>query len=737
MKQLRRWWIVPALLAVAAGTAGWWFWQTARQPNLLIITLDTTRADRLGAYGCKSARTPVLDRLAADGIVFDHALTSVPLTLPSHATMFTGLWPPEHGLRINGMGSLPSSIPFLPELLQRQGYATGAFLGAFVLDRRFGLSRGFNVYDDELQAGSHAGEGALHRRRDGKIVVDRALAWLRQISWRPFCCWVHLYDPHPPWKTHPAEPQFPGDDYDAEIAYADSQVGRLIEELRASGKLNETLILVVGDHGEGLGDHNEVSHGKQLYDSTLRVPFIVHWPSRYPTPRRIKESVSLVDLLPTTLDCLNSKSAPRTSGRSLRSALTGAPLPPVPIYAETYDPFFSFHHAWQNALIFEGWKYIHSPTPELYHFVQDPSEQKNLIAERPDERQKLEVLLLDLKSRLTSIKPAETPLDEQAKRTLSSLGYTRHVSQELPPDAEFRDLPDVKDAIVPYQQTNVALDLRDKGQGDEAETLLRRVVTEHPGFRYARVFYAETLASRALALPPAAPRRQEMLKEAEELCRKILAEERTFPDRQKSAVAFLILAGLLSERASFSEANTLYEHAARVDPEWAPLYLSWGQSLEKSGDITTALQKYQLAAAFDPGLLSAQMRSGDLLLRQSREFAQRARAEDRQQSRNLRAQAEQHFRLAIKANPGFLQAYSRIYAMLEEEQLWPQAATLLESALTANPRDAEARYQMAFTLFRQEKTAAAVEQLRLLLKQAPHHEKGLELLQQCEQRQSK
>lgn len=272
MRKIVLWGFAAGLLAGIAG----WFWPRHR-PSLLVVTLDTTRADRLGCYDSASARTPVLDELAASGVLCENAYSVAPMTLPAHASLFTGLYPPETGVVTNGRGRLSETNQTLAEILKRQGYDTAAFVGSFVLNARFGLDQGFRTYDDDLAGGEPELTGVL-RRRSGEAVVDAAIRWLAEKRSRsqPFFCWVHLYDPHAPYLAHTElfGDEFHGRPYDAEIAYIDRQVGRLVDFLRSHRLEDDTLLVVVADHGEGLGDHGEETHSETLYNSILRVPLI-------------------------------------------------------------------------------------------------------------------------------------------------------------------------------------------------------------------------------------------------------------------------------------------------------------------------------------------------------------------------------------------------------------------------------------------------------------------------------
>ncbi|MCZ6651232.1 MAG: sulfatase-like hydrolase/transferase, partial [Acidobacteria bacterium] len=333
-------------------------------PNIVLITLDTTRADHLGAYGGNRGVSPHLDRLAASGTVFTACDTASPLTLPAHATLLSGLYPPRHGLRANGRGRLDADLPILPQWLSQRGYQTGAFISSAVLDRRHGLDRGFDVYDDQM--GSRA-------ERRGDITVDRALAWWRERDERPAFLWVHLFDPHAPYRPPaPWAELFPGNPYDGELAFMDAQAGRLLAGLGAPGP--ETLVAVIGDHGEGLGEHGEKEHGLLLYQSTLAVPFILSGPG-IPAGRRVTSPVRTIDLLPTLLA---QAAIPAPGGLPGRDALAPA-TDNLESYAETLMPWDDYGWHPLHTLRRGGDKLIQGVYPSLYDLQDDPHETQDLL----------------------------------------------------------------------------------------------------------------------------------------------------------------------------------------------------------------------------------------------------------------------------------------------------------------------------------------------------------------------
>jgi choline-sulfatase len=349
--------------------------------NLVLVTLDTLRADHLGCYGDAAAETPNLDTLAGQGVRFAHASSQVPLTLPSHTTILTGLLPPHHGVRNNGAAPLAAGTPTLATVLAGAGYRTAAFVGAFVLDHRFGLDRGFAVYDDEIERPADA-SWLLEAQRPGDQVVDRALAWLGADDARPFFLWVHLYDAHAPYNPpSPYRERHPGKPYDGAVAFADAQVGRLLAALTARGLDGSTVVAITADHGESLGEHGELTHGLLLYEPVLAVPLLLRAPGL--AARRVDTPVSLVDLAPSLAGLLGRQlPAPpggALDGRDLSPALLAGREPaPAELYAETrYPEVFGWSPLF--ALRRRELKYIAAPHPELYDLQSDPQEARNLV----------------------------------------------------------------------------------------------------------------------------------------------------------------------------------------------------------------------------------------------------------------------------------------------------------------------------------------------------------------------
>jgi choline-sulfatase len=396
--------------------------------GVIVITIDTLRADHVGAYGAAAARTPALDRLAREGVRFDRAYATAPITLTSHASLMTGRYPPGHGARHNGM-RLDMKTPTLAERFASAGHATAAFIAAFPLDRRFGLIKGFQTYGDVMprDAGGH-----LANERPGRLVVDDALAWLAAHRQDRFFLWVHLFEPHAPY-GNPSESRPAIARYDDDIAEADAQIGRLLDGL--GDRRAQTLIVAAGDHGEAFGEHGEVSHSLFTYDTTLRVPLIISGGGVAPG-RHDETPVSLVDVAPTTaflagLGRFDSDgrvlptepdSYRRGSGRFGSEGPNGSGRS---LYAESFAPLLDFGWSPLRTIRTGDWKFIAAPTPELYDLANDPGETRNVAAEQPARVAEL-TRQVDAISTADLAPPGDAPeakADREAAARLQALGY--------------------------------------------------------------------------------------------------------------------------------------------------------------------------------------------------------------------------------------------------------------------------------------------------------------------------
>ncbi len=434
--------ILGGLLLAAGALGAMQCASSGKGPNIVLITLDTTRADRLGCYGYALASSPHLDRVAQEAVLFENAMTTVPLTLPSHASILTGQIPPVHGVHNNGTFILPPAAHTITEDLAAHGYTTAAFVSCFVLNRQFGLGQGFQVYDDDLVA----------EERKAAETTRRAIRWLQSAPDTPFFLWVHYFDPHTPYE--PPEPYASatrGTPYDAEISSMDAGVGELLDTLRRLDLYDDAHIVILADHGEGLGDHRELEHGIFLYEGCLRIPFLWKLPGRH-VARRIPEPVGIVDVVPTLLEFANLPPPAQTDGHSLHGLLTGGPAPErTGLYAETMYPYYSYNwsplYGWRT----DQWKYIEAPVPELYDLTRDPREENNVAAEQEETAHRLAKYLRTARLRGGSSGglPSAQEMDPAVAEKLASLGYVwSGVSQE---SATLDSLPDPK-AMIQYHE---------------------------------------------------------------------------------------------------------------------------------------------------------------------------------------------------------------------------------------------------------------------------------------------
>lgn len=399
--------------------------ESSRDANVVLITVDTTRADHLSCYSPGGAKTPRLDALAARGVRFSHATAQVPLTLPSHACIMTGTYPPVNGLRDMGGFILQKNHPTIASIARSAGYETAAFVGSRVLGKHFGFSNGFATYDDDMSGKTEEGLPGVFPERRASVVTDRALQWLRKNGEKKFFLWVHYYDPHAPYDPpEPYKRAYAHDLYSGEIAYMDGQIGRLLDGINGAGLAGRTLIIVIGDHGESLGEHGEMTHGVFLYDSTLHVPLIVAGPE-VPAGKVVDDQVRSIDLLPTIAEFLHVSPGAEAQGVSLSPLIRGDRTPqPSIAYLETLYPRTYMGWSELRALRTDEWKMVVAPQPELYNLKSDPKETNNVISRFPAVATTLENKVWEVAgSGAQHEKVFASPLDPETRQLLQSLGY--------------------------------------------------------------------------------------------------------------------------------------------------------------------------------------------------------------------------------------------------------------------------------------------------------------------------
>jgi len=461
------------LLASAAGAGG-------ADLNLLVVTVDTLRPDRLSCYSTAHLRTPRIDALAAKGVLFERAFAHDPETLPSHTNIFLGMTSLAHGVSENSKSIVAPDFETLAELLKSRGFATGAFVSGFPLDSRFGLNQGFDVYDDHYPAKAKPGEAFSERRADRTVAA--ALKWLAGQKGKWFC-WVHLWDPHDPYA--PPEPyatQFKDDPYSGEVAYVDAELGRLMDALGQAGLEGRTAVVLTGDHGESLGDHGETYHGYFAYNATLWVPLIIAAPGA--KAGRVKDHVSHVDIFPTVCDLLGLEKPASLQGGSLSPFLRGRTRPARPIYFEALEAYINRGWAPLRGVIENGKKFISSPIPELYDMESDFAEEKDLAATSnlPAFQKRLQEVMKQGESSLAALSGRRTT-DRETLERLRSLGYAASRVSQIKSAHGPED--DLKTLLPLEQKITDAARLKREGRLAQSVRILEDVIKERKDFAKA------------------------------------------------------------------------------------------------------------------------------------------------------------------------------------------------------------------------------------------------------------
>jgi arylsulfatase A-like enzyme/Flp pilus assembly protein TadD len=661
---------IPAVSAISAValvvlfSAGWFLWRRSTSPaiasgacrgcNVLLITIDTLRVDRVGAFGGRAGLTPTLDRLAAEGLRLTRAYSAAPLTLPSHASILTAVSPPVHGLRANGLFRLGPNLPTLATVLKAAGYRTGAFVGAFVLDARFGLNRGFDVYDDRYgeKAPGDAAEGAERRAED---VVRPAADWIiargselgagrsaqspfpspqahpstQLPAPSPWFAWVHLYDPHEPYRA-PEPYASQHEPYDAEVAYTDAMVGKLLADLKAAGDLDRTLVIVAADHGESLGEHGERTHGVFVYDATMRVPWII-WagdgsraegsgPRAEGSRLRVAGSssdalVRLIDLAPTALDLIGVAAPAGFEGRSIVPAVTGT-RDEAPAYLEAMDANLTRNWAPLAAVATRDYKLIDLPDAELYDLRADPHETANLFGGDAERSRILEALLRGMTTAFQSRGSSgeKTTLSADARQRLQALGYV--ASSADPGTRVYTGADDPKMLIGVSNDLDRAVKAFNAGSRAEAMAAVRTIVREHPSFSTAQGQLASMLRQSG-DLSGAIATLEEMVRHgiADQRLMVVLADYLAASGALPKALALLdaVVAahpdeveahnslGVVAMRMGHHDrARQAFRKVLELDPTSATAYANLGADALSSGDLHGAVGDLTRALELDP-----------------------------------------------------------------------------------------------------------------------------------------
>lgn len=662
----------------------------ARRPrNVILITLDTVRANHLGCYGNKNIQTPTLDSLGHDGVVFERAISQVPLTWPSHAAILTGMYPFQNGVQDFTGQPLDSRFRSVAQAFKQHGYATGAVVSAFVLDRSWGLARGFDFYDDAFAPEAFANRDiGLVDRRAGES-VDRALAWLKKNQLRPFFFWLHLYDPHSPYDPpEPFRSQYQGHLYDGEIAYADHELGRLVAWLKQTQLYDSTLILFLSDHGESLGEHGEHEHGFFVYNATLHVPLIVKPAAGSEIrPGRTMRPVETTAVAATLLEAvgIHDGMGQQLQSHSLLDA--GATSDDV-AYSETFYPFSSFGWSPLHSLETTRYHYIEAPQPELYDLDVDREEKNNLA---PEQTATLAVLKDKLQAILAT-HPYSPGSDQNSRLSpdaldkLRALGYVAFRSP-VPAVALISGLPDPKSKLAEFNSILEAEDALQRHNDDQADALLRKVQEQDPNIYVIPFLIGESAL------------RHEKWDEAADQLQRCLKLNPNFDN------AMTGLARALTKLGHPDEAKPWLQKAVSINPQ---NYRAWYEAglLDAASNPAAALSAYQKAIAVQPNFYPGQRELGMALFNLKDyvgaaphlEKAITLGLEDAHlhnylgicySRTNRLAKAVRSYRLALKLDPGLAEAHLNLAFALQRLQEPAAAATEYKAACKLEERFCE------------------------------------------------
>ena len=604
--------LVFALVAIASAAP-------APRPNIILITLDTTRADRMGFLGSKAGLTPNLDAVASKSVVFDRAYSHVPITTASHATLLTGTYPQFN--HVNDFGvPLAAKLPYLPDLLRKSGYHTGAFVGSLILDpldgTAPGFDRGFEVYDAGFRLRRHGTDRYLSVERRGTVVVDHALGWLSQIPEPPFFLWIHLYDAHDPYDPPaPFKEKYASKLYDGEIAYVDSVLGKLFSELKKHGLFDETLIAVTADHGESLGAHGESTHGIFLYDETLHVPLLIKRPLNRSAGQRVDARVRLVDVAPTLLEEAGVTIPKEMQGESLEGLMKTAPAAAgrVPskstaaagenendarldraAYAETDYPHRAFGWSSLRALRTGKYLYIQAPERELYNQSTDDKAAQNLVPSSKAVADTLASQLKDFREKTSQTVVDLAKPDPEQMQKLAALGYVGNDNSSASEDKNLTGVDPKAKIEVANLLHDAMFDVED-ARYEEAVPLLKRVLEQQPEMPIANMQFGIAQA-RLKNYPDAVPALQKAAK--------LLPE---------NGMGRYELGLALFETGKWAEAAPEFEAAVAKAPKWADAQFSLAAVYARIDRVPEAMQHLDVCLELSPDHYRANLLRGRIL----------------------------------------------------------------------------------------------------------------------------
>ncbi|MCR4396454.1 MAG: sulfatase-like hydrolase/transferase [Candidatus Saccharicenans sp.] len=654
--------------------------------NVILVTVDTLRADRLGCYGHRPDATPAINKLAAEGLLFENCIAPTPLTLPSHTTILTGTLPLHHGVRDNGGFVVPAQLETMAECFQTAGYKTAAFVSAYVLDSRWGLNQGFDYYFDRFDLNRFEKISLMDVQRPASETISQALDWLDNNQEQKFFVWIHLYDPHSPYEPPESYSSLYSDDpYLGEIAYTDSQLDRLWFYLEKNKLLSNLLFIFTSDHGESLGEHQEATHGFFVYQEAIHVPLILVTPFEKFKGKRTSALVTLTDIMPTVLKMAGLSVPPEVQGQSLIPFFSKPEKPSRrPAYAETYYP--RYHYGWSELRSLQDgrWKLIAAPTPELYDLKNDPNEEKNLVYLQGDVYKKLsrQIEQLEKKAGEKAIEPDFSSLDAATRERLAALGYLGSFLD--PARLKGKKLADPKEKINIFNEISRAKELGLAGKLEEAITILIRILGEDPEiadgyFDLGNLYfkskkYPEALQafSRALELKP---------------------------DNGFAATNIIYCYSALNQ---LDQAEEFVHQQLNRGLDDSQLYYVLGLNLAVAGKLDRALNCFQECLKINPRQAAAHNDLAGLYL-----------------ILNDQPRAEEHLQAAREINPELLDLNYN-FAQLREKQNRPaEAMEFYQKEIVSSPNHFKALFNLARLYRLQNRTEEELEVLRRALKANP------------------
>jgi choline-sulfatase len=727
--------------------------------NVLLISIDTLRADHVSAYGFPRPTTPNIDAVAREGVLFRNVHTPVPMTLPAHVSMLTGTLPPAHGLRDNLANRLPEASLTLAEMLKPRGFTTGAVVSTFVLDRRFGTSQGFDTYDDRFQAVHKIGD---INERKGDETTRHALDWLDEHKAQPFFLFVHFYDPHDPYE--PPEPfasQWREHPYEGEIAFADHCVGQVLEKLRQLGLYDRTLVVITGDHGEMLGEHGELNHGFFIYEGALHVPLVMRVPGAPAAARKVDAPVSLIDIAPTIVSLVGAPVPKEVQGVDLSPWIAGrgAGGGARPIYAETVTPTHYYGASSLLGVIVDGWKYIETTRPELYDLRSDPAEAVNLLEREPvraDALGRTLVSILAAAGRAPGPAPESAALDEESRQRLAALGYLGR-SGGVASHGFDRSKEDAKDLIAFFRKDQRLNKLVEDKKYPEARALCEEMLQQRPGFadchlQMSKIAASEgnldaalTAARKAVAVGPKNDRAHlqlaALLKDRGDLdgaithLREAVTLEPNAPDTR------MLLGRALAEKGRLDEAASLLGAAATAQPESAAAATQLGFVQARQGKLDEAVASYHRALALDPASAETHAYLGSALASRGQwdeaiehfDAALKAKPENGElhdrlgmalREKGRSEEALRHFREAVRLAPGLAIAHYNLARTLKQQGNLDEAVGHYRRAIALDPRLAAAHNGLGSALGSQGRLAEAVREFREAIRLQPDYDEA-------------